>query len=105
MMLSDELRQARYDVIEAVTADEAYSILYTDVEIGLIITDVRTPGPLEGTGLARLARAEFSGVKVIITTAHMPKSDVGDVDGYFSKPYDPYLIVALVKALLSEGKG
>jgi hypothetical protein len=44
-------------------------------------------------------------VKVIITTAHMPKSDVGDVDGYFSKPYDPYLIVALVKALLSEGKG
>lgn len=43
-MLSDELRDAGFQVIEACDATEAVSVLNT-VQPDLIISDVRMPGP------------------------------------------------------------
>ena len=65
-MLSDELRDVGYQVIEACDASEALSVLKT-VQPDLIISDVRMPGPLDGLGLLALVRETMPTLPVIIT--------------------------------------
>jgi len=69
-MLSDELRDAGYQVIEACDATEAVAVLKT-VQPDLIISDVRMPGPLDGMGLLALVRETTPALPVIIISGHL----------------------------------
>jgi DNA-binding NtrC family response regulator len=44
LMVADEFRRRGFNVIEAQNADEAITILRSQVPIGLIFTDIRLPG-------------------------------------------------------------
>ena len=49
--LSNQLHNAGFEVIEAQSADEALKLLGTNIEVDLILTDIRMPGQIDGLGL------------------------------------------------------
>jgi CheY-like chemotaxis protein len=63
MAIADNLRKARYAVIEASNAHEALDLLRNGVDVRLIFSDVRMPGIIDGVALARIVRSEFPMVK------------------------------------------
>lgn len=71
LMVSDELRDAGYDVIEAFDADEALTILKSSVRVDLIFSDVRMPGSLDGLGLLAVVKTTFPLLPVILTSGHL----------------------------------
>jgi two-component system, response regulator PdtaR len=101
MMMADKLRDAGYMVVEASSADEALQVLrHNGVDVRLIVSDVRMPGVVDGLGLAREVRSHYPQIKIVLTSAHLPKSDWTEHDGFFPKPYDPATIVRHIKTLL-----
>ncbi|MFX8696375.1 response regulator, partial [Acinetobacter baumannii] len=68
--LADILREGGYRVHEAADGEEALALLQAVAGIGLVITDVRMPGELDGLALARRIRAAWPGLPVAIASAH-----------------------------------
>jgi len=99
-MLAGELRTAGYKVIEAVNADEALEILAHDIDVSLVISDVRMPGSMDGLALAKKVRIRYPQIRIIFASANVPNIDVVDHDGLFLKPYAASKIVNHVKTLL-----
>jgi two-component system, response regulator PdtaR len=100
-MAADELREQGYSVVEAASADEALSVLHSNVGVDLLMTDVRMPGSLDGATLARTVRAEYPAMKVIVASGDRPDAGLADkFDGFFAKPYDVARLVRHIHALL-----
>jgi len=70
-MLSDELRNAGHEVVEAISADEALAIFSTGVQVDLMISDVRMPGSIDGLALLSIVREMSPALPVIIISAHL----------------------------------
>jgi DNA-binding NtrC family response regulator len=97
IMITDELRRAGYDVVECGSADEAIDVLHSGVTIGVMFTDVRMPGSMDGASLAQAVRREFPALKVITTSAEKPPDTV--TGPFVPKPYNPRSVVRLIDAL------
>ena len=100
MMIADHLRTAGYTVLEASNAHEARDVLRHTSDIRLIVSDLRMPGAMDGVALARLVRAEYPSVKIVLTSGHVHALDWTEHDGFFAKPYDPKIIISHIKTLL-----
>lgn len=102
-MLSDELRDAGYQVIEACDATEAVSVLKT-VQPDLIISDVRMPGPLDGMGLLALVRETTPALPVIIISGHLHPAHalIEGATQFVAKPYLMEAVVDAVQKVLGE---
>ena len=96
-MLSEELRDADYQVIEACDATEALSVLKT-VQPDLIISDVRMPGPLNGMDLLALVRETMPTLPVIIISGHLHPAQAL-IEGATQFVAKPYLLEAVVEAV------
>jgi len=103
-VVTDELRQQGYTVVEAANAEDALSVLHSNVRVDLLLTDVQMPGSLDGVGLARLVRADYPFVKVVMASSRMPDIEANETaDGFFSKPYDFPKLFGHIKALVARG--
>src|SRR5258706_15747591 len=71
-MVADELRDRGHAVVEAENADEAVTILQTQVPVGLVFTDVQLPGSMDGLSLAKLIRETHPELKVVIGSGNVP---------------------------------
>ena len=100
MVVADELRKAGYTVIEASSAHEALDLLRNGVDVRVIFSDVRMPGPMDGVGLARVVRSEFPMIKIVLTSGNLTPLDWAEHHGFFQKPYDAAKIIKHVKRLL-----
>jgi DNA-binding NtrC family response regulator len=95
--LADALREGGFMVIEASNAREALAVLDARTEVGLVFSDIRMPGEVDGVGLARIIDDRFNHVKVVLTSAVKPKNYTG---AFIAKPYDlDQLVVSLTQAL------
>lgn len=103
-LVSDFLKKAGYNVIEAENGDEAYSLFETyKNSLSLIILDIMMPG-LNGWEVSRKIR-ETSNVPVIFLTARSEEFDElmgyeAGADDYVTKPFSPSVLVKRVEALL-----
>lgn len=99
IMVSDELRDAGYDVIEAFNADEAVIILSSAVHIDVIVSDVRMPGSLDGMALLGVVRERFPALPVIITSGHLEPTEAiaKGANKFVPKPYAGDWIVRAVQ--------
>ena len=89
VMLTEELRERGYLVVEAANADEALSVLHSDIGVDVVVTDLRMPGDVDGAGLARAVRAEHPSAKVVMLSGEAPEVGLHDIlDGCFLKPCD-----------------
>lgn len=108
-LVSDFLKKANYDVIEAEDGDTALK-LFLDMRdnIDLIILDIMMPG-LNGWEVCKKIR-EKSNVPLLMLTARseefdeLTSYDCG-IDDYVTKPFSPTILVKRVEALLRRSNG
>jgi two-component system, response regulator PdtaR len=102
-VVAEQFREEGYSVVETSNAEEVLLVLRTGIPVDLLFTDVRMPGTLDGIALARLLRAEFPDVKVVIASGNVAATEVGTtIDGFISKPYHVSQLLEHIKSLLPE---
>jgi CheY-like chemotaxis protein len=84
--ITDELREAGYTVIEAASGDEAVTLLSSVDDIGLVLTDIRMPGSVDGMALAHWTRSEFPSIKIILISTEVHSGSRLEFDACFTKP-------------------
>jgi CheY-like chemotaxis protein len=99
-LIADELRAEGFSVIEAATADEALSYFQAGVQVDLVLSDIATPGALNGVDLIQRLRAEAPDLPTVLTSGTSP--GVHEADAFLSKPYDVREAVVLVATLLRK---
>jgi len=72
LMAVDVLHEAGFRVVEACSADEAVTLLATDITCDLIFTDVNMPGSMDGLGLAAYVKKAYPLVPVVLTSGGVP---------------------------------
>jgi CheY-like chemotaxis protein len=61
--------ESGFEVLSAVTADEAIGILESRSDIRLVFTDVHMPGSMDGLRLAHAVRGRWPPVELLVTSA------------------------------------
>jgi len=103
MMISESLRQAGCEVLEARNADEAFDVLAASNGPDVLVTDVKMPGSIDGLELAFHARRSRPGLKVVITSGHAPAQNTdGLADAFLAKPFALEHLVGRVRALVDD---
>ncbi len=106
-LVRTNLEHEGYEVLVANDGSEALRVIHSE-QLDLVILDVVMPN-LDGYEVLEVMRAhpEMANIPVIMLTAF--PSDVGAVaafeheaDSYLSKPFDPEVLLSLVRRLLSE---
>ncbi len=98
--LAEELRGAGYAVIEAASGDEAVTLLSRLDDIGLVLTDIRMPGSVDGMALASWTRSNFPPIKIVIISTDVHSGMRQDFDACFSKPIRFEDLIRCVRQLL-----
>ena len=106
IMVSDSLRDAGFNVIEAANADKAICILHTGVKIDLMISDVRMPGSMDGLGLLEYSLEKFPTLPVILTSGHMLQDDAlaNGARHFLGKPYSFDHAIAVIEVELAKAR-
>ena len=105
MIIADYLRECGYRVVEAITGEEALSILGAGVKVDAILSAVKLQGAIDGFALAQRIRESFAGIEVILTTGiAMTAKKAGELcdQGVRKRPYHPDLIVERLKLLFEK---
>ncbi len=99
---AEQLRADGMTVMEAVNAEEAMVVLESGVQVDLVLTDVRMPGPMDGLALARLIRSRWPRLKLIVYSAEDQTSaiDARTADAFVRKPHDDLALTRLIRQLL-----
>ena len=96
--LSTHLRDAGLTVFEAATADEGLTILQATASVGLVISDIRTPGNIDGLDLLGWLRRERPNIKVVLISGYIPTERMRTIaDLALSKPLDATRLVSEVQ--------
>ncbi|MBX3202963.1 MAG: response regulator [Labilithrix sp.] len=106
-ILASALRVEGFDVVNAKSAAEARQVLASR-PVALTILDLmlRGEGGKNGLELARELRADFPGMRVLLTSSYhlserqLERADCG-VSGFIPKPYDLREVVDFVRAKVS----
>jgi CheY-like chemotaxis protein len=95
-----ELQDQGYVVIEAVTAEEGLEVLEKR-PVGVLFTDIRLPGTIDGWDLAEAARALNPNLAVIYATGYSPEAPRFVPRSIFlRKPYLPSMVIAAIEKLV-----
>jgi CheY-like chemotaxis protein len=98
--ITDELQDQGYVVIEAVTAEEGLEILGKG-PVGVLFTDIRLPGAMDGWDLAEAARALNPNLAVIYATGYSPEAPRFVRNSIFlRKPYLPSTVISAIEKLV-----
>ncbi|QOG20542.1 response regulator [Bradyrhizobium sp. SEMIA] len=98
---AEVLKDAGFEVIPAVNADEAIAILSARSDIHVVFTDIQMPGSMDGLKLARFVRDRWPPIKIVATSGHV---HIGDDDlpagsVFLPKPYRSAQAVEVLREL------
>jgi DNA-binding NtrC family response regulator len=98
-MAADALEGEGFEVIEAPSADYAATILQGRNDVGVLFTEIATPGVLNGFDLARMAQAKDPNIAVIIVAGALPHgfSGVAPDARFLPKPYRMTDVIRLIR--------
>jgi CheY-like chemotaxis protein len=96
---SNVLEECGYTVLTAPDGVTALVLLRTHDHVDLLFTDVVMPG-LDGVEVARRARQESPGLKVLFTSAYA--ADAIPAGRLLKKPYRPHQLAGEIAAMLGE---
>jgi two-component system, response regulator PdtaR len=104
--LAEWLRFEGYEVLEAMSADEAVVIFASILSIDLVVTDIEMPGSMNGLDLAEQIKARFPALPVIVVSGKpfTDKLRIGAVTEFFPKPYDLSKLTAYIATLVPPNK-
>jgi DNA-binding response OmpR family regulator len=102
MFSADAFSEAGFNIIEAETADEAASILKMREDVKAVVTDIQTPGAMDGLGLVRLAYETKPRIARLVVSGRVrPRTEDLPPDTLFvAKPYDADALAERVFAML-----
>ncbi len=78
VLLTEQLQETGYQVIEAATGPDGLALLQSDQPIDLLITDVGLPGGMNGRQVADAGRLVRPGLKVLFITGYAEHATEGD---------------------------
>ena len=108
MPIAQYLRDCGYSVIEAVSADEAITVLlYREIAIDIVFSDIEMPGSVDGFGLAKWIREHRPGTDVILAGTVPRSIDAAKAlceASSIPKPYDAQMVHNHIRRLLAARK-
>lgn len=105
MTIADYLRECGYRVFEAMTGEEARTILGAGIKVDTVFAAVRLQGILDGFALAQRIRNGFSGIEIVLTTGlPMTAKKAGELcgQGPLGRHHHPELIVNRLQLLFRK---
>jgi DNA-binding NtrC family response regulator len=83
------LQDAGFVVLEAQNSAEALDMLSRHPEIGIMVTDVRMPGRMDGLALVARVQTDHPAIRSIVVSANATAAQASDAGalGFISKPY------------------
>lgn len=94
MDTADLVAEEGFDVIEARTVDEAFAFLQRHPSLRLLVTDVETPGTMDGFELAREVADRWPHICVVVASG-ASRPDGGDLPAsavFMPKPISPEVV-------------
>jgi DNA-binding response OmpR family regulator len=102
MVIASYLRDCGYNVLEGVSAADVMAVLGSGQKIDVVFSEVQLYGEVDGFGLARWIREQYTDVDVILTTGVHRAADKASglcEEGPLEKPYHPQEIVRRINFL------
>jgi DNA-binding response OmpR family regulator len=102
MVIASYLRDCGYNVLEGVSAADVMAVLGSGQKIDVVFSEVQLYGEVDGFGLARWIREQYTDVDVILTTGVRRAADKASglcEEGTLEKPYHPQEIVRRINFL------
>ncbi len=106
MPIAEYLRACGYAVLEAGNACEAIAALDSGVSVGLVFSDIRMPGKMDGLGLAAWCHAHRPALPVLLTSGYSGLRNGLAVSvpgtGFIEKPYSQMQVERRIAALFDH---
>ncbi len=104
--LEETLREAGYVVVACTTAEEGRDVLRSGLPVDAIVTDVRTPGAIDGLELAREARDRAAALPILVLSGHLEPAAAAAarVDAFLAKPVSSDAVRARLERLLETDR-
>lgn len=101
MVAVDMLQDAGFNVLEADTADAAWSILERASAVGTLFTDIDMPGSMDGLALASRVAKRWPDIRLVVTSGGhgMSDADVPDRGRFLRKPYRQAQLLEAIAAV------
>jgi CheY-like chemotaxis protein len=105
MDAAELIRDLGFEVIEAVDADHAVSLLETTPGITILFTDIQMPGSMDGLLLAAVVRDRWPPIALLIASGRVsPDIDAIPAGARFiSKPYSPWALRDQLHSIVGRG--
>src|ERR1043166_7949738 len=78
LMIAEYLREFGYRVLEARNGEEAKNILGNEDEVGVVFSDVRMPGSIDGLALARWISRNKPEIGILLTSAYVAPAEAAE---------------------------
>ena len=104
MRVVDMVEDAGYISVEAVDADDAFTILQSRSDIALLFTDVQMPGSMNGLELAHTVHERWPPIKIILASGQLKlsSSDIPKDSRFFGKPLSSGEMIAEMRDMLGH---
>jgi CheY-like chemotaxis protein len=87
LLVIDILSEAGFEVLEAQDPAEALTVLKSDEQIDVLLTDVRMRGCMDGFELAEVAKRRRPELRVIVTSGYLPAAMSRPAQISFTSPF------------------
>jgi DNA-binding NtrC family response regulator len=101
MFVADFMDEAGFKVIEAVSADEAMTLLQARPDVQAVVTDIEMPGSMNGLGLAKVIQERWPGIGVVVTSGRERPGpdDLSEKVAFLAKPYLPDTVINVIRQM------
>ena len=98
------LKDAGFRVLEARDSAEALELLNLYGDIGILVTDVRMPGAMDGLALVARVRRDYPAIRALVVSGNTPAAAAfsAGASAFIGKPYEPMGVVQSVMELISK---
>jgi two-component sensor histidine kinase/CheY-like chemotaxis protein len=105
MRAVDIVEDAGFTPIEAVNADDAFTILESRSDIDLLFTDIQMPGTMDGLKLAHAVHARWPYIKIMLVSGQVTpaESEKPANSRFYGKPLEVKKMIAELQEMLGEG--
>ena len=105
MRAVDIVEDAGFNPVEAVNADQAFSILESRSDISLLFTDIQMPGSMDGLKLAHAVHDRWPSIKIILVSGQVKPSDAERPANsrFFGKPLGVDQMITELQDMVGAG--
>ncbi len=104
MRAVDIVQDAGFVPIEAISADEAMTILESRDDISMLFTDIQMPGSMDGLKLAHVTHMRWPHIKIVLVSGQIAVTDGDKPDDsrFFPKPLEIQQMILELQGMIGE---